>query len=103
MDYCHHEHWNGQGYPNGLQGEAIPAAARIFTVADALDTITSDRYYKKARSFSEAMQEIERCSATQFDPAVVKAFLTLPEKAFWRIRQDTNMAVMRLERARKPA
>jgi putative nucleotidyltransferase with HDIG domain len=100
--YCHHEHWDGRGYPNGLQGEAIPAAARIFTVADALDTITSDRYYKKARSFSEARAEIERCGGTQFDPAVVKAFLTLPEKAFWRIRQDTNMAVMRLEKARKP-
>lgn len=101
--FCHHEHWDGQGYPSGLQGEAIPIAARIFTVADALDTITSDRYYKKARSFSEARAEIERCGGTQFDPAVVKAFLTLPEKAFWRIRQDTNMAVMRLERAKKPS
>ncbi len=99
--YCHHERWDGAGYPNGLSGEAIPLAARIFAVADALDTITSERYYKKARSFKEAREEIERCGGSHFDPQVVKAFLTLPEKAFLRIRQDTNMAVMNLERLKR--
>lgn len=99
--YCHHERWDGTGYPGGLSGEAIPMAARIFSVADALDTITSDRYYKKAESFRHAREEIERSSGTHFDPAVVKAFMTLPEKAFLRIRLDTNMAVMQLESPRK--
>jgi putative nucleotidyltransferase with HDIG domain len=96
--YCHHERWDGAGYPSGLTGDAIPMAARIFAVADALDTITSDRYYKKAQSFSQARMEIESSSGTQFDPSVVKAFLTLPEKAFLRIRLDTNMAVLQIEK-----
>lgn len=95
--YCHHERWDGTGYPGGLSGDAIPLAARIFSVADALDTITSERSYKKAKSFREAREEIERSAGTHFDPSVVKAFLTLPEKAFLRIRLDTNMAVMQLE------
>jgi HD-GYP domain-containing protein (c-di-GMP phosphodiesterase class II) len=99
--YCHHERWDGKGYPSGLQGEAIPVAARIFAVADALDTITSERYYKKARSFSEARAEIERCAGTHFDPSVVKTFLTLPEKTFLRIRLDTSTAVMELDQARR--
>ena len=99
--YCHHERWDGTGYPGGLSGDAIPLAARIFAVADALDTITSERYYKKAKSFREAREEIERSAGTHFDPAVVKGFLTLPEKAFLRIRLDTNMAVMQLEGPKK--
>lgn len=98
--YCHHEQWDGSGYPGGLCGEAIPLAARIFSVADALDTITSERYYKKAKSFRDAREEIGRSSGTHFDPSVVKVFLTLPEKAFLRIRLDTNMAVMQLEKKR---
>jgi HD-GYP domain-containing protein (c-di-GMP phosphodiesterase class II) len=98
--YCHHERWDGSGYPGGLAGDSIPLAARIFAVADALDTITSERYYKKAKSFRDAREEIERSSGSHFDPAVVKSFLTLPEKAFLRIRLDTNMAVMQLEKKR---
>jgi HD-GYP domain-containing protein (c-di-GMP phosphodiesterase class II) len=98
--YCHHERWDGGGYPGGLSAEAIPLAARIFAVADALDTITSDRYYKKAKSFREAREEISRSSGSHFDPNVVKAFMVLPEKAFLRIRLDTNMAVMQLDRKR---
>jgi putative nucleotidyltransferase with HDIG domain len=99
--YCHHERWDGSGYPGGLSGEAIPLAARIFAVADALDTITSDRYYKKAQNFRHAREEIDRSAGTHFDPTVVKAFMTLPEKTFLRIRLDTNMAVMQLETPRK--
>jgi HD-GYP domain-containing protein (c-di-GMP phosphodiesterase class II) len=101
--YCHHERWDGGGYPEGLAGDAIPLPARIFAVADALDAITSQRYYKEAQSFRDAVTEIERCSGTHFDPAVVKAFLTLPEKAFMRIRQETSLAGLELERLKKQA
>ena len=103
MVYCHHERFDGAGYPNGLAGESIPLAARIFSVADALDTITSERYYKRALGFQDARQEIEASAGTHFDPSVVKAFLALPEKAFNRIRQDTNLAVMELERIKRKA
>jgi HD-GYP domain-containing protein (c-di-GMP phosphodiesterase class II) len=99
--YCHHEHWDGSGYPNGLSGDAIPLAARVFAVADALDTITSDRYYKKARSFREAREEIQKGAGSHFDPAVVKAFMTLPERTFLRIRLDTNMAMLQPESSKQ--
>jgi HD-GYP domain-containing protein (c-di-GMP phosphodiesterase class II) len=101
--YCHHERWDGTGYPQRLQADAIPLAARIFAVADALDAITSQRYYKEARSFREAQIEIEACAGSHFDPSVVKAFLTIPEKVFLRIRQETSMAGVELERLRKNA
>jgi putative nucleotidyltransferase with HDIG domain len=101
--YCHHERFDGTGYPQGLQGDAIPLPARIFAVADALDAITSKRYYKEAVSFREAVAEIEACSGSHFDPTVVKAFLTLPEKAFMRIRQETSLAGLELERLKKRA
>jgi putative nucleotidyltransferase with HDIG domain len=101
--YCHHERWDGAGYPQGLAGDAIPLPARIFAVADALDAITSKRYYKEAISFREAVVEIESCSGSHFDPAVVKAFLTLPEKVFTRIRQETSLAGLELDRLKKKA
>ena len=101
--YCHHERWDGTGYPQRLEGDAIPIAARVFAVADALDAITSERYYKAARSFREAQTEIEACAGTHFDPGVVKAFLTIPEKVFVRIRAETSLAGVELERLRKNA
>lgn len=101
--YCHHERWDGAGYPQKLEGDAIPIAARIFAVADALDAITSERYYKAARSFRDAQTEIEACAGSHFDPAVVKAFLTIPEKVFMRIRAETSLAGVELERLRKNA
>lgn len=70
----HHERWDGQGYPLGLKGEEIPLISRIISVADSYDVITNDRPYKKALSHEMAMDEIERCSGTQFDPEVVKEF-----------------------------
>lgn len=72
---CHEERYDGSGYPAGLAGEAIPWGARLFAVIDTLDAITSDRPYRKGLSFDAARQEIVKMSGTQFDPAVVEAFL----------------------------
>jgi putative two-component system response regulator len=71
----HHEFYDGSGYPDGLAGEEIPPGARIVTIADAYDTITSDRTYKKAHSADEAFSELERCAGTQFDPLLVRGFV----------------------------
>jgi putative nucleotidyltransferase with HDIG domain len=75
---AHHERWDGNGYPEGLAGERIPQGARIFAVADSFDAMTSDRPYRRGRPLEEALSEIERCAGTQFDPAVVGAFLAVP-------------------------
>ncbi|MGB8593501.1 MAG: diguanylate cyclase [Candidatus Acidiferrales bacterium] len=72
----HHEFYDGSGYPLGLAGEQIPFGARIIAIADAYDTITSERVYKKPRAPKAALAEIERCSATQFDPELVRIFVT---------------------------
>jgi putative nucleotidyltransferase with HDIG domain len=69
----HHEHWDGSGYPDGVRGEDLPLAVRILTVADALDALTSDRPYRLAMSFSEALRRIETGAGNQFDPAVIRA------------------------------
>jgi len=72
---CHHERYDGGGYPCGLAGEEIPLASRVFAVADAYNAMTSDRPYRKAVSHSAAIEEIKRGVGTQFDPKVVEAFL----------------------------
>ena len=69
----HHERWDGRGYPRGLAGDEIPLPARILFVADAYDTITTDRVYRTKLGRAEALAEIESCSGSQFDPAVVAA------------------------------
>jgi putative two-component system response regulator len=71
----HHERYDGQGYPDRLAGETIPLEARIVTVADGLDAMTTTRSYHTALSLNQACEEITRCSGTQFDPLVVDAFL----------------------------
>ncbi|HEV7132683.1 MAG TPA: diguanylate cyclase [Gaiellaceae bacterium] len=81
----HHERWDGAGYPDGLRGEEIPIGARIIFVADAFDAMTSERVYRKPLSEREALDELERCGGSQFDPAIVDAFseelgLLLPER-----------------------
>jgi HD-GYP domain-containing protein (c-di-GMP phosphodiesterase class II) len=73
----HHERWDGGGYPWGLAGIEIPLAARIFAVVDAFDAITSDRPYRRAQSVNEAIREIEDGVGSQFDPAIVRAFMPL--------------------------
>jgi HD-GYP domain-containing protein (c-di-GMP phosphodiesterase class II) len=82
----HHERWDGAGYPDGLAGEEIPAAARVFAVADALDALTTDRPYRAAVGWPEARAEIERHSGTQFDPAIVAAYAGIPDEVFARTR-----------------
>ena len=71
----HHERWDGAGYPDGLEGDAIPIGARIIFVADAFDAMTSNRLYRTPLTHEEALHEVERCAGTQFDPEVVQAFL----------------------------
>lgn len=74
---AHHERWDGTGYPKGLRGEEIPLAARIFSVVDAYDAMTNDRPYRFGRTIAEALAAIRAGSGTQFDPAVVDAFLDM--------------------------
>ena len=71
----HHEFFDGSGYPDGLSGSQIPLGARILSVADAYDTITSERAYKKARTAEEAFAELQRCAGAQFDPELVRVFV----------------------------
>ena len=73
----HHERWDGSGYPWGSSAEEIPLVARIFAVVDAYDAMTCNRPYRDAMSASQAIAEIERCAGTQFDAAIVAAFLPL--------------------------
>jgi HD-GYP domain-containing protein (c-di-GMP phosphodiesterase class II) len=75
IPYSHHERWNGTGYPQGLRGEQIPLAARIFAVIDVYDALTSDRPYRKAWSKPEALRHIQLQAGRHFDPQVVEAFI----------------------------
>jgi putative nucleotidyltransferase with HDIG domain len=88
--YAHQESYDGSGYPRGLSGDEIPLGARIFAIADTLDAITSDRPYRKGRSFEDARAEIERCSGKQFDPAIVDVFLRVPVKRWTDLRAEIS-------------
>jgi PAS domain S-box-containing protein/putative nucleotidyltransferase with HDIG domain len=80
IPYCHHERWDGTGYPRGLKGEAIPKAARIFTIVDVWDALMSDRPYRKAWSKEHVIEYITEHSGKIFDPAIAKTFLDLVER-----------------------
>jgi HD-GYP domain-containing protein (c-di-GMP phosphodiesterase class II) len=73
----HHERWDGSGYPDGLKGEGIPLLARIISVADAYDAMTSDRPYRLAMSVEDALAEIEAGIGKQFDPHMAKTFIDM--------------------------
>ena len=75
IPYCHHEKWDGTGYPQGLKGEQIPLAARIFAIVDVWDALTSDRPYRQAWSKPDALKYIREQSGKYFDPQVVNIFL----------------------------
>jgi PAS domain S-box-containing protein len=77
IPYCHHEKWDGSGYPQGLKGEQIPLAARIFALVDVYDALTSDRPYRPAWTKKRALEHIRGQSGAHFDPAIVEAFLQL--------------------------
>lgn len=88
----HHEFWDGSGYPNRLRGEQIDIGARIFAVIDAFDAITSDRVYRAGRSYEEAVEELERCTGTQFDSVVVEAFKNVPRED-WDMLRERSLRV----------
>ena len=75
-----HEHWDGSGYPDGLQGRQIPLGARIVLVVDAYHAMVTDRPYRSSMSHDEACRELRTCAGTQFDPDVVGAFMTVAER-----------------------
>lgn len=91
----HQERFDGLGYPRGLGGERIPLGSRIFSIADTLDAMTSDRPYRRAVSYADARAEIARCSGTQFDPRCVEAFLTIGEAELAELRKK-QVAVTRV-------
>jgi putative nucleotidyltransferase with HDIG domain len=84
---AHQEFYDGSGYPRGLKGDQIPLGARIFTIADSLDAMISDRPYRRALPMSHAREEIKRCSGSQFDPAVVDVFMSIPEQHWVELRE----------------
>jgi putative nucleotidyltransferase with HDIG domain len=84
----HHERWDGDGYPDGISGEAIPLEARIIAVCEVFDTISSKSSYKQAMPFEEAVHEIEAHSGQQFDPEVVDAFMTLVREGHIEAQND---------------
>ncbi|MDQ6606986.1 MAG: HD-GYP domain-containing protein [Actinomycetota bacterium] len=84
----HHERWDGRGYPDGLAGEKIPIAARVFAVADVLDALTSDRPYRPASPLSVAREMIVAESGSHFDPRVTEAFSAIPDATLRRIAAE---------------
>jgi response regulator RpfG family c-di-GMP phosphodiesterase len=92
--YCHHEAWDGSGYPQGLMGDHIPLIGRIVAVADAYDAMTSDRAYRKALPHEIACGELERCVGSQFDPEIVPVFLAQIEE-FRKIEANAGRFIPR--------
>ncbi|MDF1563210.1 MAG: response regulator [Deltaproteobacteria bacterium] len=93
----HQEKFDGTGYPRGMRGFEIPLGARIFSVADTYDAIVSDRPYRAGRTHALAVEEIVRCGGTQFDPAVVEVFQTIPEETFTTLRDSPGLVGFELE------
>ncbi|HXW39394.1 MAG TPA: HD domain-containing phosphohydrolase, partial [Acidimicrobiales bacterium] len=87
--YCHHERWDGKGFPRGLQGDEIPLGARIFPIADAFDAMTTSRPYRDEMPMDYARREILNGSGTQFWPDAVAAFMSISTDELQSIRRDT--------------
>ena len=87
----HHEQWDGSGYPLGLRGEEIDICARIFAVADAFDAITSDRVYRRGKSYEAAAQELDDWAGRQFDPKIVEAFHRVPKEDWEELHRQSLM------------
>ncbi len=85
----HHEKWDGTGYPLGMREEDIDVCARIFSVADAFDAMTSDRVYRRGKSYQDAAQELDEWSGRQFDPTVVKAFHRVPHEDWAELHKQS--------------
>jgi HD-GYP domain-containing protein (c-di-GMP phosphodiesterase class II) len=100
---CHHEKWDGSGYPRRLAGEATPLAARIFAVADVFDALCSKRPYKEPMEFAAAMQILEKDTGTHFDPSVMAVFRTVAREIYDQLATCTESDAKRLleERVRK--
>jgi putative nucleotidyltransferase with HDIG domain len=91
----HHERFDGTGYPDSLKGAEIPLGARLFSVADALDAMTSDRAYRKGPGYGAAREEIQRHCGKQFDPHIVELFLKIPPKTWEQVREQAgNLLIM---------
>src|SRR5947208_5844488 len=93
--YSHQERFDGTGYPRGLKGEQIPLGARIFSVADTLDAITSNRPYRAAQTFAAARVEITKFAGTQFDPKVVEIFVAMPDSLWADLRREISSQIFR--------
>jgi putative nucleotidyltransferase with HDIG domain len=85
----HHERFDGTGYPDGLKGGEIPLGARLFTVADTLDAMTSDRRYRKGPGFEAAQREVSQGRGKQFDPHIADLFLKIPPAIWMKVRDET--------------
>ncbi len=83
IPYCHHERWDGSGYPRGLKGTEIPLAARLFAVVDVFDALTSERPYRRAWSRQEALEYLRQQAGRQFDPEIVALFLRMAQEGQW--------------------
>ncbi len=94
--YSHQEWFNGSGYPRALKGEEIPLGARIFSVADTLDAITTDRIYRPKQTLQAAREEILKWSGRQFDPEVVKVFLEMPDNIWEDLRNEIHNQIYRV-------
>ncbi|WP_423842103.1 HD domain-containing phosphohydrolase [Acanthopleuribacter pedis] len=104
---CHHEKWNGSGYPQGLTGEAIPISARIVAVCDVFDALTMQRPYKEAWSIEAAMQEIKNSTGSHFDPHLVNLFFEIEDqivgiKQKWDTKEASHPSVKPLEGCHDP-
>ena len=86
----HQERHDGSGYPQRLRGNEICVGARVFAVVDAYDAITSDRPYRKCRTYEVARAEIVKCAGSQFDPDVVQAWLRIPQAEWDAIREAVD-------------